>query len=372
MNKMRVAEALGEIPEGTASLATFATIAEVGLVAGLEGYYGKKWVSDAYSSARQEQVALDSSDAIIADIRQLSRTMEATHTTSDFPIALANLRERTVRESYSGEQSQWRGFASVVTAPDFKPIRSIRFDEAPELLLRPEGTEVQYLTLTESEEGYRVANWERALKYTWEMYINDEVGKFAAAIRSFGEGARRTEVMVVFRAIRDGVPRTVLTQGAGIPTVPRLTEMEELLTARYFSDSDGNEVEHGYVMTDVIHGTRERQAIFQVLNQEKIKIANGEDSPNPMADAFTPHLERLWARVMGRDYVGYDSNVSWLEVAFLQGFQSGPKTYVKMPTSQDYPDEGNFEDHTLHIKMGHTLGAKVVAPEGVIRAEGAA
>lgn len=370
-NQMRVAEAYGEIPVGTANAATFATIAEVGLNAAYEGYFGKKWVNEAYDTAKVEQHALEVGASVIADVRDLHRTMEATHSTSDFPLALQNLRARAVREAYVGEDSRWRDFASVTTTPDFKAIRSLRFDEAPELLLRPEGTNVQYLTLGESEDGYRVSNFERAIKYTWEMYVNDEVGKFAAALRSFGEGARRTEVITVFNAINTGLVRTVLpVNGAGVPTVARLIEMEETLTTRTFVDSENNSVEHGYMLTDLIHGTRERQHVYQVLNQEHV-TAN-PDAPNPMMGAFESHLERLWSRVMGRDYVGYDRNVNWLEVAFLQGFQGGPKTYVKMPTSQDYPDEGSFEDHTLHIKMGHTLGAKVIEPKAAIRVQGAA
>lgn len=365
---MQTLEARGTIPEGTAAAATFAVIAERSCNNMMEGYYGKKAVDQAYSLAKEEEAHLDAADAIVADVRQLHRVMEATHTTSDFPVALANLRTRTVREGYSGTESMWRDFANVRTTPDFKPIRSMRFDEAPELLPRPEGTDVQYLTLKEREDGYRVANFERAIKYTWENWVNDEVGLFANAWRTFGRGARRTEVMVVFGAVRDGLPRTVLTAGAGVPTIDRLTEMEEKLTARTFADSDGNETEHGYVMTDVIHGTRERQYINTVLNQEK----RAPEIPNPMYGAFDAHLERQWGRALGRDLVGFDSSYDWLEVTFMNGFEGGPKTYVKMPDTQDYPDEGDFEDHTLKMKMGHTLGASIIEPSAAIRVEGAA
>ena len=368
--KMQMLEARGTIPEGTAAAATFAVIAERSCNNMMEGYYGKKAVDQAYSLAKEEQAHLDASDAIVADVRQLHRVMEATHTTSDFPVALANLRTRTVRDGYSGTESMWRDFANIRTTPDFKPIRSLRFDEAPELLVRPEGTDVQYLTLKEREDGYRVANYERAIKYTWENWVNDEVGLFAAAWRSFGRGARRTEVMVVFSAIRDGLPRTVLTAGAGVPTVDRLKEMQDKLTARTFIDADGNSVEHGFVMTDVIHGTREAQYITSALKREFLDFQGGE--ANPVSGAFTPHLERQWGRALGRDIVGFDSSYDWLEVSFMQGFEGGPKTYVKMPDTQDYPDEGDFEDHTLKMKMGHTLGASVIEPSAAIRVEGAA
>lgn len=366
--KMQLAEARGEIPEGTAASAMYATVAEAGVRAALGGYYGHEAINAAMSNAKAEQMALDISDEIVADVAPLMRSLQATHTTSDFPLALGQLRSRRVKEAFQAQESNWRDFATVTSTPDFKPIRALRMNGIPELLPRPEGTDVQYASFGETEEGYRVANLERAVKYTWESHLNDDVGLFTRQLEALGKGARITEQVVVFSAIRDGLARTPLTAGIGAPAIERLTEMEQALAARSFNTGEA-QVAYGFMLTDLIIGTAERIAVNQILNTQFTDYQGG--TPNPMQGAFQSHVEPMWARVMGRDYVGYDRNAEWIEVAFLRGFENGPRTYVKLPDEQNFADEGSFSDHSLHVKVGHSLGAKVTLPEAAIRVQGA-
>lgn len=395
---MQVAEARGEIPQGSAARLTFASIAEAGLLAFAKGYYGTKAVNESMETVRQnhrsataglarnaqhrdfreeitdahaEAMSEIAADGFLSDIKDLVNTYGATHTTSDFPLALANLRQRTLRDALPGVDSNWRDFATVTTTSDFKEIRSLAFTELPELLRRPEGTDVRYATFGESGTGYYVANYERAIKYTWEMSLNDEVGKFIRALELFGKAAKRTEAVIVFTAIAAGLPRTpVAGVTAGAPTPERLAALRNVLATRTYQDSDGAQLEYGYNATDLIYGTSDQDAVALALTQEYSNFQGG--LRNIIFGAFTPHLERLWSRVMGRDWVVYDNLAEWLEVAFLEGFQQGPKTYTKIPDVVEYPDEGSFADHTLHIKAGHVLGAKVVDPNGAARFEGEA
>lgn len=374
--RMELAEAKGEIPQGTAFGLTQATILEAGVRAMMDGYYGPKTVSDALlevskdkSVAKDEQLALDIADSIIDDVRNVGQILLDTHTTSDFPIALANLRRRTLRAAYEGVESNWRSFASVITVPDFKNIRAIRLSELPELKLRKEDEDVQYMTFSESEEGYRIANYERAFGYTWEMWLNDEIGLFQRMLRSAGRGAARTEAVIVFTAVKDGLSQTTPSgEGAGGPTVKRTQEVRAALAAKTFQDSDGNNIPYGYDLTDVIFGTNWRDVVHTTLNTQFTDFQGG--TPNVMQNAFTPHLERMWQRVMGTDWVAYDNSVEWLEVAFLQGFQGGPKTYTQLIDVREHPNEGSFSNHRLGIKLGHTLGAKVIDATGAIRVKG--
>lgn len=374
--RMELAEARGEIPRGTAAALTYATILESGVRAMADGYYGAKMISDVFkdierpgSVARDEQMALDIADSIIDDVRNVGQVLLDTHTTSDFPIALASLRRRTLRGAYEGVESNWRAFATVTTVPDFKNIRSIRLSELPELLPRAEAEDVQYMTFSESEEGYRIGNYERAFGYTWEMWLNDEIGLFARMLRSAGRGALRTEAVTVLNAVDAGLAQTTpTTAGVGGPTVARVQEVRAALAARAYQDSDGNSVPYGFDLTDVIFGTNWRDVVNTTLNQQFTDFQGG--TPNVMQNAFTPHHERMWQRVMGVDWVAYDRMVEWLEVAFLNGFQGGPKTYTKMPNVQENPGEGSFENHTLAIKLGHTLGAKVIDANGAYRVKG--
>jgi len=373
--RMQLAEARGEIPKDSAGALTYAAILESGVRSVLDGYYGPKSVQEAFTDAKnisngkEEQLLMDIADDMLEDVRPLTQVMQDTHTTGDFPLALAGLRRRMLRDPIQTVESNWRSFASVITVPDFKNIRSMSLTELGELRLRPEATDVQYTTWNESEAGYRIANYERAIAYTWEMWLNDEIGMFNRALRSLGRGARRTEAMVVYAAIDAGLTRiTPPTQGAGGPTIDRLKEVRWEISRRMFQDEDGNDLPYGYDLTDIIYGTIWRDDVFLTLNTQFIDYQGG--TPNILRGAFNATQERLWERVMGMDWIAFDNSVDWLEVAFLQGFQGGPLTYTKMPNVREQPNQGSFENHTLAVKLGHTLGAKVIEDRAVYRVAG--
>lgn len=373
--KAQLAEAKGEIDPGQAAQVTYAAIVASAVQAAAEGYYGTNVLNLALSNAKVEQMSEDTLDSMLEDISDMRRVLNETHTTTDFPLALANLRQRTLRAAYEGTAPTWRSWvrpSAIITVSDFKTIRGLRVTELPELKARAEGTDVQYASFGETEDGYRVANFERALKYTWEMWLNDEVGMFARALASYGRGAYRTEQIVIFEAIAAGLVRSTengLT--AGVPDIARIQKMRQALTNRAFIDSDGKSVEYGYDITDFVFGTANRDTFTQTLNQNFV----GGDTqaqtsvPNPVKGAGTAHMERLWSRVFGTDYIGFDADADWLEVAFLESFQGGPLFYTKMPDT-DQPSQGSFSNHSLEVKVGHTLGAKVVDQSAAIRVQG--
>lgn len=382
--KMQLAEAKGEIPTGTAQAATDAVIVEAGTRAFYQGYHGAQNVADAYTAVRAERATLSDAqveaqveslaDEFIDSIGPLmaAQRLTDTHTTSDLPLALANLRQRTLLPAYQGPISNWRSFARVITVPDFKTIRTLRLSEMGELALRPEKEDVQYATFSEAEGGYRVANYEKALAYTWEMSQNDEVGVFTRGLESLGRGAGRTEAIVVFKAILDGLSSgkiTVAGDGSGAPTIDTIKKLRAKFAARTFKDGDGNDLEYGVDITDIIFGTANRDA-FNLANTQEYEDARSGRTPNILRGAFQLHLERLWSRVFGQDYVAFDRMVDWLEVAFLEGFAGGPLTYTEMPTTREYQDQGSFRNHSFAVKVGHVLGARVVDPNGAVLVQG--
>lgn len=387
-NKYMLAEARGHIPEGTAHGLTYATILELGVRSVAEGYYGTQTVQTAVSAARDEQTALDISDEILADIPHITREygkldafmgeqnggkIGAVHTTSDFPTALGSLRRNIIREGAGTTQATWRSWIPprlVGTTPDFKPVRAVSMTEMGELKLRPEATDVQYTTLGFTADTMMVANYERALQYTWEMWLNDEVNVFARALRKMGEGARRTEAIVIFNAILNGVARsseTGVTTGA--PSATRIAAARKAMAARTTTDIDNVSTTGEVMATDIVYAGTWADDVEIALGTQFTDFQAG--TPNVAYRSVEPHMERLWGRVFGSDWILFDENVDWIDVRFLEGFQGGPKTYTKMPNVQENPEQGSFENHSLSVKVGHALGAKVVDANGVLRNQGA-
>lgn len=375
--KMQAAEARGHIPEGTALAATDAVIAEMGARALLKGYYGDQTIQAVLKELREDQYqdsALEIAEHLKDGLAPLLRALRYSDqlATTDFPTLYQTLVTR-VRPVYATAPSNWREFATVTTASDFREIRSLKINELPELKNMAELEDIQYANFSESETGYRVAKKARAIPYSWEMWKNDELGRFTRALESLGQGAIRTEAIVVFKAIFDGLVRETDASMAGAPTIDKLKAIRANFAARTYTDSDGQAVEIGLDITDIIFGTGNRDAINQILTAETEPGTGNQkgNAPNVLRGAFTPHLERLWGRVFGTDYVVFDNLNEWLEVAFLEGFQNGPRVTTKMPTIVEYQEMGSFENHSLAVGLVHVIGAKVIDPLFAKRVQGA-
>src|SRR5690606_30522273 len=129
------------------------------------------------------------------------------------------------------------------TAPDFKRLRGIRGDPFNRLRLRPEGTSVEYAAFASTEDGYSIANYELAIAYTWESWVNDDIGEFTIALENLGVAARRNRAIVVFEAIRDGTSRQTPSgsnaegsPGAGGPTAANVVWAYDTLAQQTNTD----------------------------------------------------------------------------------------------------------------------------------------
>jgi hypothetical protein len=121
--------------------------------------------------------------------------------------------------------------------------------------------------------------------------------------------------------------------------------------------------------TDIVYPAAWRDVVEIALGTQYTDFQAG--APNVVYRSVEPHLERLWGRVFTSDWIMFDRDIDWIDVRFLQGFEGGPATYTKMPNVQDNPDQGSFENHSLSVKVGHTLGALVTNTDGVLRNQGA-
>ncbi|WP_155299627.1 phage major capsid protein [Deinococcus kurensis] len=382
--RMQLAEARGQIPQGAAGRLTDAMIAETAAMAFARGYYGDRAVEQALTDARQERVTLprnsaeyeqhtlNLADQYVDGARSVVRTLVDTHTTSDFPQAFANLRQRTVRASDAPDvESAWRTWGGVRTRTvnDFRTVNGIKLTIPGDLLLRPEGSDVKYTTFGETTDGYRAGNYERAWKYTWEMHLADDIGLLTAMANEMGGAAKRTEIRVIFEAIKAGL--TLKTGGtyAGAIDITKLRALRTLFGSQTFKNDDKKDEDLGLDATDIVYGIDQRDLVYTALNQITVD-GTATGLANPLRGVLTPHFERMWRRIFGADYLLFDRTVNWLEVAFLEGFQGGAKFYAKVPDVDRYEDEGSFNDHSLHGKVGHALGAKIVSDTGAWLAKG--
>ena len=389
-----LAAARGHIPQELVAKATVATVLEAGAAAFHKSYFGNKAWGEAVDAARQshgaravshaaQDEALAMVEHLISDISPAYRALGAVHTTTDFPLALAQVRDRVRRESYNPVESSVFGLARRRTANDFKLLRGIRTDAFDRLIKRPEGGSVTYATFASTEDGYSVANYELAVGFTWEAWKNDDIGEFMIGLANLGVAARRTRALVTFEAILAGTTRQTMsgsiegTAGAGGPTAANVVALYQLLAEQTNDDSKPMP----RLLTDIAVPAKWAITGRQTLDSEHVVSGNTTARLRNNAAFGLANLliEPMMAEVFGTgggsnnvaDWIGFDRSQEWLEFAALAGYEAGPRTFTKLPDVLETLDEGSFDKHELAVKMSDNIGAKVVDSKSVVRVAGA-
>lgn len=120
---------------------------------------------------------------------------------SDFPIILANVANKTLRAAYETAPRTFLPFTRRATASDFKTITRTQFGEAPKLELVEEGGEYKYGTPGEAKEQYQLATYGKIVAVTRQVIINDDLGAFTRIPSLIGQAIADLESDTVWGII---------------------------------------------------------------------------------------------------------------------------------------------------------------------------
>lgn len=121
--------------------------------------------------------------------------------TTDFPLLLANSASKRLRDSYAAVRQSWRPIARKNNAPDLKERSIVTLSGMPDFKKVAEGAEYTYAKFGESSEKYALAKYGRAIAFTEEMMINDDLGAFDRLLTHFGRAASNVESDLVWGVI---------------------------------------------------------------------------------------------------------------------------------------------------------------------------
>lgn len=117
----------------------------------------------------------------------------AMHSTSDFPLILADTTGRELRQAYQNAPSGIRPAARQVSAKDFRARRVLGLGNAPALDPINEGGEFTFGTIAETGESYKLGTFGKMFTLSRQAIVNDDLGTFADIPRSMGQAAREAE-----------------------------------------------------------------------------------------------------------------------------------------------------------------------------------
>lgn len=142
---------------------------------------------------RQSLVRAGVRDVIVMDGVRLADRVFALHSSSDFPLILANSANKILRAAYEGTPSTWQMWCAQGEVSDFKANSRLSMGSFNSLLVVPPGQEYNFEgTFEEEGETMTATTKGRGLAMTRQMIINDDLGAFIQRARALGAAARRT------------------------------------------------------------------------------------------------------------------------------------------------------------------------------------
>jgi len=121
--------------------------------------------------------------------------------TSDFPAIVANVANKTLRQSYEAYPRTFQPFCRRVTAQDFKPINRVLLADAPALPQLGEKGEFHHLQLTDNNISYALATFGGLVALTRKVIINDDLQAFTRIPAVLGVSAAQRESNTVWGII---------------------------------------------------------------------------------------------------------------------------------------------------------------------------
>lgn len=121
-----------------------------------------------------------------------------THSTSDFPLLMADVAHKSLKRGYEESPEVFPLFTRAVTLTDFKPTSLAGLGRFSDLDLIPEGGEYKYGSFNESGSPLRLATYGKMFSITRQAVINDDLNALADVPRKMGQAAKRTLGNAVF------------------------------------------------------------------------------------------------------------------------------------------------------------------------------
>jgi HK97 family phage prohead protease len=288
------------------------------------------------------------------------------HSTSDFPLILANVANKTLRAAYDTTPRTFTAWARQAVITDFKPVARNQLGGAPDLLRVPESGEFTYGTIGESREVYALVTYGRIVGITRQTLINDDLDAFTRIPSAFGAAAADLESDLVYSIfstnpnMADGNPLFHASH-ANLGTAGTISETTLAEAYRLFGNQRGLEgrqisVLPRYIITPP--GVRSVEARKNVTATTPKAVAG----VNAFANRLEPIEEARLIPAAGPDpwFLAADpSRIDTIEFAYLEG-QQGVYTETR----------SGFEVDGIEIKARHDFAAKAIDWRGLFRNAG--
>jgi hypothetical protein len=144
---------------------------------------------------------LEASGTKTRGLGKMEVASRAFHSTSDFPLILEGVVNKSLRDAYAQAAQTFRPLVRVVELPDFKQVYRNQLGDAPALKEVVENAEITRGTMSEAQEKYKLKTFARIVGLSRQLIINDDLNALTRIPSGFGLQASNLESDLVWGII---------------------------------------------------------------------------------------------------------------------------------------------------------------------------
>ena len=298
----------------------------------------------------------------------------AFHSTSDFPLLLANVMNKNLLGGYTEIAQTFRDLGHKTTVNDFREKHTIRLGDAPDLMPLNENGEYQNGSFSESGEKYAISTFARKIGFTREMLINDDLSGLTKVPRMFGQAGSRLESDIVwglllgYDFINDKAKPTILSDGKTLFHTDHknmISGADSAISQQALSDLRKLGRKMKTLDGKMMNVTYQNLVVGEDIETETEKLllgtilAHTTGDTNPFTNKLNFRVEPRLTMVDPVAFYAFSNAMETFEYATLQGEED---MYTEMVTSTD--SDG------LTLKVRKDFGAGIVDFRGMAKSAG--
>lgn len=293
------------------------------------------------------------------------------HSTSDFPLLLANALNKNLRNLWSQESLNYMPICQQRNLPDFKQARELNFGSFTTPVLIPEGGTVSYGTIGETQEVWNLLTYGVGWRVTRQALVNDDLTSFDQVPRRLLAGVTRLQLdlfwalLTANAALSDGVAlfaagHANLAAGADVdpPTALTMGAMRE--SFRLQTDIGGRFV--NLQPTHLIIPA----ALETAVEQLTVKTSEGGSQPTSPAGVVPRFVGTL--AVIAEPRLDANSSTRWY--AASSAWPSLICGYLEGASEPQLTSDQDFDTRGVKFQIGLDYGVGVTDHRGLYMNDG--
>jgi hypothetical protein len=289
-----------------------------------------------------------------------SQLIRAGFSTVSLPDILSGVTGRALVAAYEEGTQDWRKFADIRSAQDFKAQAAIRPSVIGQLEQLGEAGEIKHLQLGEDTIDWQVNTFARMIMLTRKMVINDDLGAFSQMALLLGQMGARSVNDLVWRTLLLGAgahftaARGNLLEAGSALSVDSLSAAETLM--RKQTDPSGQDI--SIVPRVLVVPPELGNTARSILNSTMLGTSDGSPTGNPLLNIVDLVVE---SRLSNASYTGASSTAWYLfggpmSVPLIVGFLREQQVPVVEAFGLDHEVETLGFSWRVYLDYGVALG----------------